>query len=74
MNPVLELKLDADHREWLRLELADAWRAAQDEAVVAYEYWREQPGPTGYTVYRAAQDRADQAQELLTREAQHEYA
>jgi len=69
MNPTLEMKTGAGDREWFRLELADAWRAAQEEAALAYAYWRELPGPIGYTVYRAAQDRADQAQELLARAA-----
>jgi hypothetical protein len=52
-------------RLWFRDELADAWRAAQDEAVAAYDAWRESPGRAGYSVYRAAQDRADQAQDVL---------
>jgi hypothetical protein len=46
-------------------ELAYAWRSAQDEAVVAYQRWCESPGPSEYTAYRAAQDRADQAQDVL---------
>lgn len=50
---------------WFADELADAWRTAQDEAVVAYHAWRESPGLIEYAVYRAAQDRADQAQDVL---------
>jgi hypothetical protein len=33
--------------------------------VGAYEAWRESPSRTAYAVYRAAQDRADQAQDVL---------
>src|SRR5262249_5303589 len=29
--------------QWLVLELEDAWRAAQDEAVRAYDYWMVTP-------------------------------
>ena len=38
---------------------------AVDDAVDAYRAWHESPGPTAYAVYRAAQDRADQAQDVL---------
>ena len=55
---------DADHF-WLRDELSDAWWAAQAEARAAYDYWRELPGADGYAAYRAAQDRADEAQDAL---------
>ena len=54
----------ADHF-WLRDELSDAWWAAQAEARAAYDYWRELPGANGHAVYRAAQDRADEAQNAL---------
>ena len=50
---------------WLRDELSDAWWAAQAEAEAAYDYWHELPGADGYAVYRAAQDRADEAQNAL---------
>jgi hypothetical protein len=50
---------------WLRDELSDAWWAAQAEARAAYDYWHELPGADGYAVYRAAQDRADEAQNAL---------
>jgi hypothetical protein len=50
---------------WLRDELAYAWRAAQTEAVAAYEAWRATPGRDAHAVYTAAQDRADRAQDLL---------
>ena len=54
---------------WLRDELAYAWRTAQDEAVLAYEAWLASPDRTAYAVYRAAQDRADQAQNVLAEAA-----
>jgi hypothetical protein len=60
--PVLAADADA---EWFTDELTYAWRSAQDEAVAAYHGWRESPGPIEYAVYRAAQDRADQAQDVL---------
>jgi hypothetical protein len=63
---ILELAEGADEL-WFRDELAYAWRDAQDEAIAAYEAWCESPGPDGYAVYRAAEDRADQAQEVLAR-------
>jgi hypothetical protein len=50
---------------WFRDELECAWRAAENEAWLAYEAWRESPGSIEYAVYRAAQDRADQAQDVL---------
>jgi hypothetical protein len=50
---------------WFADELEYAWRRAQDEAVAAYHAWCESPGSIEYAVYRAAQDRADQAQEVL---------
>ena len=61
---MLDLVADA-HALWLCDELADAWRSAQDEAVAAYDVWRQSPGRIAYTVYRAAQDRANQAQDVL---------
>jgi acyl-CoA reductase-like NAD-dependent aldehyde dehydrogenase len=40
-------------------------REAQAEADLAYEHWRAQPSKETYAVYRAAQDRADAAQDDL---------
>jgi hypothetical protein len=40
-------------------------REAQAEANVAYEDWRCLQSKDAYTVYRAAQDRADAAQDDL---------
>ena len=56
---------------WVRDELAFAWRSAQDEALSTYHAWSESPGRTAYAVYRAAQDRADQAQDALAAHRRH---
>jgi hypothetical protein len=49
-------------------ELAFAWRTAQDDAAAAYDAWSARPGPDTYAAYRAAQDRADTAQDTLAAE------
>ena len=59
------LRAGEDLEGWLRDELSDAWWAAQAEARATYDYWRELPGANGHAVYRAAQDRADEAQNAL---------
>ncbi|MBI5104349.1 MAG: hypothetical protein HZB46_05070 [Solirubrobacterales bacterium] len=41
------------------------WRAAEDDALAAYDDWRQHPGRHGYLAYRAAADRADAALEAL---------
>ena len=46
-------------------ELNFVWREAQAEANLAYEAWRTSPCLEAYTVYRAAQDQADAAQDDL---------
>ena len=51
--------------DWMFEELSESWRAAQLEATDAYELWSELPGRDAYAVYRAAQDRADEAQDAL---------
>jgi hypothetical protein len=43
----------------------DAWREAHDDAVAAYGRWRAGGTRAGYSAYRAAQDRADAAQDAL---------
>ncbi|WP_028064049.1 hypothetical protein [Solirubrobacter soli] len=53
---------------WIHDELRYAWRDAQAEAAAAYACWRDEPGAEGYAVYRAAQDRADAAQDMLRRQ------
>jgi hypothetical protein len=46
-------------------ELGFVRREAQAEANLAYEDWLEHPNGERYVVYRAAQDRADAAQDQL---------
>jgi hypothetical protein len=41
------------------------WSAARAEANLAYQAWCEVPGLDSYAVYRAAEDRADAAEEGL---------
>lgn len=41
------------------------WSAARAEANDAYDAWCEAPGGDAYTVYRAAEDRADAAETEL---------
>ena len=41
------------------------WSAARAEANLAYEAWCELPGLRSYAVYRAAEDRADAAEQAL---------
>jgi hypothetical protein len=53
--------------DWIHDELRVAWRDAQAEAVAAYAGWRNEPGAGAYAVYRAAQDRADAAQDMYSR-------
>jgi hypothetical protein len=50
---------------WLVRELQAAWRAAHQDAVDAYRVWRGSGGGELYAAYRAAQDRADAAQDAL---------
>ena len=45
--------------------------AAQVEADRAYQDWRQHPGARAYAAYRAAQDRADAAQEHLAQWLTH---
>jgi hypothetical protein len=42
------------------------WSAARAEANLAYQAWCELPGVDSYAVYRAAEDRADAAEQALT--------
>ena len=48
-------------------ELKFVHREAQAEACLAYEDWRRLRSGDAYAVYRAAQDRADAAQDDLAR-------
>lgn len=46
-------------------ELADAWRLARREANAALEHWRDIRTRAAFSVFRAAEDRADAAQDAL---------
>ena len=70
------LSVDGENREFMVArsathdyavleELRFVRREAQAEAEVAYEAWRRERGNDAYAVYRAAQDRADAAQDDL---------
>ena len=50
---------------WLFEELSFAWREAQFEATLAYRHWCRFRDHSAYAIYRAAQDRADAAQDAL---------
>jgi hypothetical protein len=53
-------------REYALLEeFSFVRREAQAEADLAYELWHAQPSGDTYAIYRAAQDRADAAQDDL---------
>jgi hypothetical protein len=41
------------------------WSAARAEANLAYDAWCREPGRQAYAVYRAAEDRADAAEDAL---------
>ena len=59
-------------REYAMLEeLSFVRREAQAEANVAYDDWRLVHSGETYAVYRAAQDRADAAQDELARWSLH---
>jgi hypothetical protein len=46
-------------------ELFTVWSAARAEANLAYTAWCDAPGSDAYIVYRAAEDRADAAEQTL---------
>ena len=46
-------------------ELFTIWSAARAEANLAYTAWCDLPGADAYSVYRAAEDRADAAELAL---------
>lgn len=50
-----------------RGELFVLWSAAQAEANLAYDAWSVTPGTRAYAAFRAAEDRADAAQDALAR-------
>jgi hypothetical protein len=53
-------------RLWVLEELSFVWREAQREASLAYCHWRRGRDRVAYASYRAAQDRADAAQDALS--------
>jgi hypothetical protein len=65
---------DRESSDWMLYELDYVWREAQAEADLAYLDWCRYPGSEGYVVYRAAQDRADTAQDELAGWARVEHA
>jgi hypothetical protein len=52
---------------WYAEELYAAWSAARAESNLAYEQWCAAPGREAYTRFRAAEDRADAAEQGLAR-------
>ena len=46
-------------------ELFAIWSAARAEANLAYQAWCDVRGSVAYAVYRAAEDRADAAEQAL---------
>lgn len=46
-------------------ELQTVWSAARAEANLAYDAWRAAGGHVAYATYRAAEDRADAAEDAL---------
>jgi hypothetical protein len=53
--------------EQQRVERYVEWAASRAEANLAYDAWTATPGAVAYGVYRAAEDRADAAQDALAR-------
>ena len=45
--------------------LTAAWRAARDDALIAYEAWRKSAAEEGFAAYRAAADREEAAAAAL---------
>ena len=48
-----------------RDQLYAIWAVARAEANLAYDAWADFPGAETYAIYRAAEDRADAAQDAL---------
>ena len=59
---------------WVLEELSYIWRDAQREASLAYCQWRRVRDRAAYASYRAAQDRADAAQDALSERHAAEFA
>jgi len=60
---IVSEQTDSGKRYGCCRELFAAWHLARKEANSAFERWREGLGP--YIAYRAAEDRADAAQDAL---------
>jgi hypothetical protein len=58
--------VEATPGAWILEELTFTRREAQMEAVNAYHHWRRARDRVAYGIYRAAQDRADAAQDALS--------
>lgn len=56
--PVVVPPLDRD-------QVYAVWTVSRAEANLAYDAWQDFPGPDTYAIYRAAEDRADAAQDAL---------
>jgi hypothetical protein len=52
---------------WYAEELFAAWSAARAEANLAYAHWCAEPGADAYATFRAAEDRADAAEQAFAR-------
>jgi hypothetical protein len=66
VDETAELLLSGDTASWwVNDELTLAWKHAQAQATDAFGEWRRTPGAAAYAAYRAAQDRADAAQDAL---------
>ncbi len=63
MAAVLGLPLAAPALD--RDQLYAIWAVARAEANLAYDAWADFPGSDTYAIYRAAEDRADAAQDAL---------
>jgi acyl-CoA reductase-like NAD-dependent aldehyde dehydrogenase len=61
MKPLAEV----EPHDWVREELGYVRAASQAVADQAYDHWRSTGGGEAYAIYRAAQDRADAAQDEL---------
>lgn len=62
------LVLPAPHAEGSD-PLTAAWKAARDDAISAYEAWRDGTGLESFAVYRAAADREEAAAAALAARA-----
>jgi hypothetical protein len=74
MSQPIAVDTTATQTLWVLDELAFTWREAQKEAVSAYCHWRRVRDRITYAIYRAAQDRADAAQDALHERWQVEQA